>query len=138
MTAVITTVILRGVTFEFDSARLTPNAKVILDEVADALLSVSQVDIELGGHTDSQGPQSYNQGLSQRRADSVKKYLASRGVAEASMTTKGYGESQPIADNGTKDGRALNRRVELKVLGDSDEVDDGADEDAGDDEGDAE
>lgn len=136
--AVITTVILRGVTFEFDSARLTPNAKVILDEVADALLSVSQVDIELGGHTDSQGPQSYNQGLSQRRADSVKKYLASRGVAEASMTTKGYGESQPIADNGTKDGRALNRRVELKVLGDSDEVDDGADEDAGDDEGDAE
>ena len=111
---------------------------MILDEVADALLSVSQVDIELGGHTDSQGPQSYNQGLSQRRADSVKKYLASRGVAEASMTTKGYGESQPIADNGTKDGRALNRRVELKVLGDSDEVDDGADEDAGDDEGDAE
>lgn len=130
--AIITTVILRGVTFEFDSARLTPNAKVILDEVADALLSVSQVDIELGGHTDSQGPQSYNQALSQRRAESVKIYLASRGVAEDSMTTKGYGESQPIADNSTLDGRALNRRVELKVLGDSD---DNGDDASGDEDG---
>ena len=121
--AVVTTVVLRGVNFEFDSATLTPNAKVILDQVADALLSVSQVDIELGGHTDSQGPQSYNQNLSERRAKSVKAYLASRGVAEDSMTTKGYGESQPIATNDTLDGKALNRRVELKVLGDGDTED---------------
>lgn len=117
--AVVTTVILRGVTFEFDKARLTANAKVILDQVADALLSVSQIDIELGGHTDSQGPQSYNQALSKRRAESVMKYLASRGVAESSMTAKGYGESKPIADNSTLDGRELNRRVELKILGES-------------------
>ena len=118
--AVVTTVVLRGVNFEFDEATLTPNAKVILDQVADALLSVSRVDIELRGHTDSQGPQSYNQALSKRRADSVKKYLASRGVAEDSMTTKGFGESKPIATNDTLEGKALNRRVELKILGDSD------------------
>ena len=124
--AVVTTVVLRGVTFELDKARLTANAKVILDQVADALLSVSQIDIELGGHTDSQGSQAYNQGLSERRAESVKKYLASRGVAEDSMSTKGYGESKPIADNSTVDGRELNRRVELKILGESAD-DDGAD-----------
>ena len=72
--------------------------------------------VELGGHTDSSGDDKVNQALSQRRADSVKKYLAGKGIAADRLTAVGYGEAQPIADNKTKAGRQENRRVELKVV----------------------
>lgn len=110
------TVVLRGVTFEFDSTRITPNARVILDEVADTLLAAPGLVIEIGGHTDSRGSDSYNQTLSRERADSVIAYLRDRGVAADQLEAEGYGETQPIASNDTEDGRELNRRVELRIL----------------------
>ncbi len=110
------TLILEGVNFEFNSATLTANATTILDRVAASLKDWPEIRVEVGGHTDSVGTERYNADLSQKRADSVKAYLVSKGIDASRMTTRGYGESVPVADNGTKDGRALNRRVELKRL----------------------
>lgn len=110
------TVILRGVTFDFDKARLTHNAKVILDLVADTLLAAPEIRVEIAGHTDSIGSEAYNQKLSERRAKAVYDYLVQRGIDAGRMTVKGYGESQPIASNETEEGRELNRRVELRIL----------------------
>ena len=110
------TVVLRGVTFEFDEARLTANAQVILNGVADTLLGAQDINVEIGGHTDSLGSESYNQQLSERRAKAVMDYLARRGVDAGRMSSRGYGESDPIESNETADGRELNRRVELKII----------------------
>lgn len=71
--------------------------------------------MELSGHTDAKGSDSYNQNLSERRAASVRQYLVGKGIASSRMTSVGHGESQPVATNETDEGRALNRRVELKV-----------------------
>lgn len=109
------TLVLHGVNFEFDKSRLTVNAKTLLDLVADALTARQDIRVEIAGHTDSKGADSYNQKLSESRADSVKLYLVERGIANDRMTTIGYGESQPVADNTTDEGRELNRRVELRV-----------------------
>ncbi|MCV5900774.1 OmpA family protein, partial [Escherichia coli] len=73
------------------------------------------IKVEIGGHTDSKGSDAYNLSLSDKRSKSVKDYLVSKGVAAGRMTTRGYGESMPVADNNTDEGRELNRRVELKV-----------------------
>ncbi len=108
--------ILRGVKFEFDSDRLTAQAREILNEVADTLQAYPSLDVELEGHTDSIGTDAYNLGLSERRANSVKIYLGGRGVATRRMTPVGYGESRPIDSNDTDAGRENNRRVELKVV----------------------
>ncbi|MDB5971628.1 MAG: OmpA family protein [Hydrocarboniphaga sp.] len=110
-------IVLRGVNFEFDKARLTPNAKLILDSVGDELVANPQINVELGGHTDSKGSDEYNQVLSDKRANSVVQYLVGRGVDSSRMTAVGYGETQPVADNDTDEGRELNRRVELKIVG---------------------
>ena len=107
--------VLRGVNFEFDQARLTANAKTILDGVADALLAAPAVRFEIGGHTDAKGSDDYNQRLSERRAKSVVQYLGGKGIAADRMTAAGYGESRPIADNDSDEGREANRRVELKI-----------------------
>ena len=108
--------ILKGVKFEFDSDRLTEEAKLILNEVAGTLQAYPNVNVELQGHTDSIGSDAYNQGLAERRAIAVKTYLSGREVAAGRMTPVGYGEAQPIASNDTEEGREENRRVELKVL----------------------
>jgi outer membrane protein OmpA-like peptidoglycan-associated protein/outer membrane protein W len=108
-------VVLRGVNFEFDKATLTPDAKVLLDMVSDALLARTDIMVELDGHTDSKGSDEYNQKLSERRSASVKQYLVGRGIDAGRMTTMGFGESQPVQDNATDEGREYNRRVELKV-----------------------
>jgi outer membrane protein OmpA-like peptidoglycan-associated protein len=107
--------ILRGVNFEFNKDRLTLNAKTILDQVGDALRARPDIKVEIAGHTDGIGSVGYNQKLSERRAASVKRYLVEKGIAGDRMTTIGYGKSRPIADNKTDEGRALNRRVELRV-----------------------
>jgi OOP family OmpA-OmpF porin len=104
---------LRGVEFEFDSATLTPVSSVVLDAAADSLNQCPNIAVGVEGHTDSIGAEAYNQSLGQRRADSVKDYLAGKGVSAARLTTSSYGESRPIASNDTDEGRALNRRVEL-------------------------
>jgi OmpA-OmpF porin, OOP family len=110
--------VLKGVNFELDSAHLTPNAKTILDGVADALLAQQNIKAEIGGYTSSEGSDRHNQKLSERRAESVKQYLTSRGIDAGRLTTHGYGKSSPVADNATNEGRELNRRVELKVMDD--------------------
>jgi outer membrane protein OmpA-like peptidoglycan-associated protein/opacity protein-like surface antigen len=108
--------ILRGVKFEFDSDRLTEPAKLILNEVGETLKAYPTIKVDLEGHTDNVGTDAYNLGLSERRANSVKTYLAGRGIEAARMNPVGYGESRPIDTNDTEEGREENRRVELKVI----------------------
>ncbi|MFP5306240.1 MAG: OmpA family protein, partial [Gammaproteobacteria bacterium] len=108
--------VLRGVKFEFDSDRLTPRAKEILNDVAETLKNYPNINVELEGHTDAIGTDAYNLGLSERRANAVKRYLEDRGIGGARMKPVGYGESQPIATNDTEIGREENRRVELQVI----------------------
>jgi outer membrane protein OmpA-like peptidoglycan-associated protein len=110
------TLVLEGVNFEFNSARLTSQAKGILDRVAMSLSEWSTIRIEVAGHTDSQGDDVYNLGLSTRRAEAVRAYLVSKGIDGARMTAKGYGESRPIVEEKTREDRKKNRRVELKKL----------------------
>ena len=100
--------------FAFDSAELKPKMQAELDTVV-ARVKGSKGDemLEVVGHTDSTGPDAYNQGLSERRAQAAADYLASQGISASSMTVKGMGESVPVADNGTREGRAMNRRVEI-------------------------
>lgn len=110
--------VLKGVKFEFDSDRLTPKAREILNEVAATLRAYPNIDVELEGHTDDIGSASYNLGLSERRAIAVKTYLVDQGVPGARMMPVGYGESRPIATNETEVGREDNRRVEMRVTED--------------------
>jgi len=110
------TLVLEGVHFETAKAVLTENSRTILEIVARSLADWPDVRVEIAGHTDARGTEPYNLDLSQRRAEAVRTYLAERGVAADRLTAKGYGESKPIANNGTEAGRTKNRRVELKRL----------------------
>ncbi len=108
---------LKGVQFRVNSAELTIPSRIILDKVAADLINFPQKnDIEVQGHTSSEGSNAYNLKLSQKRSQSVAKYLKSKGVTNR-MYAKGYGESQPIASNSTNAGRMQNRRVELVWIG---------------------
>jgi outer membrane protein OmpA-like peptidoglycan-associated protein len=100
--------------FAFDSAELTADDKAKLDGVAARLRELQFVGGEVAGHTDSIGDEAYNIDLSRRRAQAVLDYLAAQGVAPGRMTAVGYGESAPIADNATEEGRAQNRRVVIR------------------------
>ena len=119
---------LRGVNFKFDRPKKgehnidptlavpTSDSIAILDQAVDALKRYPDIKVELDGHTDSVGTDQYNQGLSERRAQIVADYLTSHGIDAGRITAvKGFGESQPIDTNSTKEGRARNRRTELKV-----------------------
>jgi OOP family OmpA-OmpF porin len=108
-------IVLRGVNFDFDKADIRPDAAVILDEAASQLNANPGKSVRVEGHTDSIGTDAYNQGLSERRADSVRAYLEGQGVDGSRLSTAGFGEANPIAANDTQDGRALNRRVELNL-----------------------
>lgn len=108
-------IVLRGVNFEYDKSRLTKNAKTILDNVADELVAYPEIKVELGGHTDARGSEEYNQRLSEKRAEAVKQFLIGKGVAAERMTSVGFGETKPVADNETDEGRELNRRTELRI-----------------------
>jgi len=107
---------LKGVTFEFNKTRLRPDAQTILDWVVGVLKKYPDMKVEVAGHTDSVGSDAYNQKLSEGRAQSVMQYFVDHGVPSDQVTAKGYGESQPVADNNTEEGRERNRRVELHVL----------------------
>jgi OmpA-OmpF porin, OOP family len=108
-------VVLKGVNFATGSSKLLPAASDTLRSVAGAMKNNSKLEVEVGGYTDSVGDEAKNQGLSERRAKSVKSFLVKEGVDEGRLSTKGYGESNPVDTNDTKEGRANNRRVAFKV-----------------------
>jgi OOP family OmpA-OmpF porin len=102
--------------FDFDKSTLKPAGKATLDQLVSDMRQAAQIDgIDAVGYTDSIGTEAYNQRLSERRAQSVKDYLVSRGVDSGLITTRGMGESHPIATNDTPAGRAQNRRVDVTV-----------------------
>jgi outer membrane protein OmpA-like peptidoglycan-associated protein len=102
-----------GILFDTDKAALKLEAIKPLGEMAKLMLSYPDLRIEIEGHTDSTGTPEHNLDLSQRRADTVKSFLALFGIDAARMTTKGYGQTKPVDTNDTEEGRARNRRVEL-------------------------
>jgi outer membrane protein OmpA-like peptidoglycan-associated protein len=104
------------VEFEVNSDRLTPRGTAILDEVLAALAPFPEIPVEIAGHTDSNGGDEFNLDLSERRAEAVLAYLVAAGESPGRFVVIGYGETQPIADNATADGRARNRRIEFIVL----------------------
>jgi OOP family OmpA-OmpF porin len=108
--------VLEGVNFGFDSDRLAPESRTVLDEVAASLLSWPKIRLEIGGHTDSAGAAEYNQRLSEKRARAVHDYLVGKGVSPGRLRARGYGETRPIADNRSAGGRKQNRRVELTAI----------------------
>lgn len=109
-------IILRNIFFETDSFNLEPESKVELNKIAKLLGENPTMVIEIGGHTDNVGTNEYNMTLSEKRAKSVVFYLRKKGIRIDRMIYKGYGENEPIADNETEEGRAKNRRTELKVV----------------------
>lgn len=109
--------VLRGVTFDFDKATLRADARPVLDEAISTFKQHTDVDVSVDGYTDSVGSEAYNLALSKRRADAVAAYLEKGGIAAKRLQVKGFGEANPVASNDTADGRAQNRRVELKIAG---------------------
>ncbi|MEE4250285.1 MAG: OmpA family protein [Alcanivoracaceae bacterium] len=109
------TIALNNVAFELGSDRLTASSREALNGIAASLRNQSDLLVEVAGHTDSQGSDALNMDLSQRRADAVRSYLIERGVSDAQLTAKGYGPHQPVADNASVSGRAMNRRVEFRI-----------------------
>jgi outer membrane protein OmpA-like peptidoglycan-associated protein len=109
-------VVLEGVNFASNRSTLLPESQHILDNVAEILLANPDVKVEVEGYTDSEGAAAYNMKLSEARANTVRSYLITKGVPGERLTARGYGETQPIADNDTPEGRAANRRVEMKRM----------------------
>ena len=104
---------LRGIEFGFDHSEITPESAVVLEVAADQLSRCRNIRVNVDGHTDSMGPEVYNESLSTRRAESARGFLVDRGVGADRVTVRGFGESDPIAPNSTPEGRAMNRRVDL-------------------------
>ena len=103
------------VLFDSGSATLKEGARALLDSQAAAIVASGQKFV-IEGHTDAQGSDSYNAGLAKRRANSVVSYLVNKGVSASNLSTRSVGEARPIADNGTAEGRAMNRRVEFIAI----------------------
>ena len=111
-----TPLVLRGVNFELNRAILTPDSYEVLDQVAASLVANPDVRVEVAGHADVTGAPELNRPLSLARAETVRDYLVSQGVAPDRLVPRGYGADQPVADNDTEEGRAQNRRVELRLI----------------------
>ena len=103
------------VLFDFDKSNVKPEAGAILDRLVAFMNENKDKKVNLSGYTDNIGTERYNQGLSERRVNSVKDYVVKKGVDGGRVSGQGFGESKPIADNKTAAGRAKNRRVEIKV-----------------------
>ena len=110
---------LSDVLFDVDKATLKPGARERLARIAGILSAHPTLKVEIEGHTDSTGSDEYNQGLSERRAQAVQGYLSQQGIGQAIASTVGFGESRPVATNGTTTGRQQNRRVEIIVSGEA-------------------
>ena len=109
-------VVLNNIFFETGKAVLSPESKVELRKAVDMMKRNKSMVIEVGGHTDNVGKKKANKRLSAARAKAVRKYLIDAGIAAARIKAKGYGDTAPIADNGTEEGRAKNRRTEFVIL----------------------
>ena len=105
-----------NITFATDSSDLSPAFFDVLNSVGKVLSEYNKTVVEVAGHTDSTGSDAYNQGLSERRANAVATYLRGHGVISERLITVGMGESRPIADNSTVEGRQANRRVEITMV----------------------
>jgi outer membrane protein OmpA-like peptidoglycan-associated protein len=108
-------IVLRGVNFDFDKSDIRADARPVLNEAVATLKTEGVIRVVAEGHTDGIGSDSYNEKLSQRRAAAVKAYLVKGGIDASRIETAGFGESRPVATNDTADGRAQNRRVELRI-----------------------
>jgi len=105
------------VQFEVGKADLKPVSYPLLDEVVTVMKGNPQIElVEIGGHTDSTGSADFNRKLSQQRAESVMKYIASKGIKSARLEAKGFGPDVPVADNATPEGQEANRRVEFNIV----------------------
>ena len=111
-----TKIILEGVRFNSGGAKLTAESRFVLDPISNELRDQDDLYLEVGGHTDSTGDAEQNLQLALRRAQAVRDYMLNWGIPAVRLRAKGYGETQPIADNATEEGRARNRRVELKRI----------------------
>ncbi len=105
-----------GILFDFDSSSLRDASQENIEELAETLKKYADTRILIEGHTDSKGPKKYNQELSVERASSVGDYLRTFGVTGSRIIEKGFGETQPVADNSTSEGRQKNRRVEVAIF----------------------
>jgi OOP family OmpA-OmpF porin len=103
------------VLFDFDRSNVKPEAASILDRLVGFMNENKDKKAALSGHTDNVGTEAYNQKLSERRVNAVRDYVVKKGVDGGRISGEGFGESKPIADNRTKEGRAKNRRVEINV-----------------------
>jgi OOP family OmpA-OmpF porin len=110
------TIVLRGVSFQADSARLTDESRPVLDNVAAILVAHPEIHVEVAGHTANDGDAEHNVDLSARRAIVIMKYLADAGVSPDNLIARGYGAERPIAPDDTPEGKAANRRIELSPL----------------------
>jgi len=109
-------IVLRGVNFDFDKYNIRPDAVPILEQACSQLKAEPSIDVSAQGYTDAVGTDAYNQRLSERRANAVRDVLVNQyGLEGSRVDAVGYGESRPVADNSTDEGRAINRRVEAEV-----------------------
>ena len=106
---------LEGIYFKTGSAEIQERSFPVLDRTVETLMKYEGVAVAIEGHTDSRGKDDANRDLSQRRADSVRDYLVSKGIAADRLSTEGFGEDKPIASNKSKRGRAKNRRIEFRI-----------------------
>lgn len=106
---------IEGINFEYDSANLTRDSYPVLDAAVVKLKEFSDLEVMIVGHTDDQGSDEYNLELSQKRAETVRRYLISRGIDESRLKALGMGKNQPLVDNDSDESRAINRRVEFNI-----------------------
>lgn len=110
------TIVLRNIFFETDSSRLLPESETELNNLFELLTRNPGLKIEISGHTDNSGTEAYNQFLSEKRAEAVYLFLTAKGISPQRLSFKGLGASQPVADNHTVEGKALNRRTQFRVV----------------------
>ncbi len=108
-------IVLRGIGFGFDSDAIRDEDRAVLAAAVETLQEPPGVRVEVAGFTDNVGPEDYNMGLSERRAEAVVRFLTQGGVDASQLSSIGYGVNKPVASNSTRDGRAQNRRVELDI-----------------------
>ena len=108
--------VIKGIHFDFGKSTIRPDSHALLEQAAQVLQDYPTLKLEISGHSDSVGSRERNMELSQARAEAVKQYLVGQGISAERLTTRGVGPDEPVADNGTPDGRAANRRIEFRIV----------------------